>query len=51
MAEKASREVISLPMHPFLSETEQDKVVAELEIAVQEEHLVGTELSTQTATS
>jgi UDP-2-acetamido-2-deoxy-ribo-hexuluronate aminotransferase len=26
-AEKASREVISLPMHPFLSEAEQDSVV------------------------
>lgn len=27
-AEKASREVISLPMHPFLSEEDQDKVIA-----------------------
>ncbi|XOV72610.1 MAG: DegT/DnrJ/EryC1/StrS family aminotransferase [Verrucomicrobiota bacterium] len=26
-AEKASREVISLPMHPFLSEEDQDKVI------------------------
>ncbi len=26
-SEKASREVLSLPMHPFLSEEEQDKVV------------------------
>jgi UDP-2-acetamido-2-deoxy-ribo-hexuluronate aminotransferase len=26
--EKASREVISLPMHPFLSEQEQDRIVA-----------------------
>jgi UDP-2-acetamido-2-deoxy-ribo-hexuluronate aminotransferase len=26
-AEKASREVISLPMHPFLSEADQDRVV------------------------
>jgi UDP-2-acetamido-2-deoxy-ribo-hexuluronate aminotransferase len=26
-AEKASREVISLPMHPFLSDEDQDKVV------------------------
>jgi UDP-2-acetamido-2-deoxy-ribo-hexuluronate aminotransferase len=26
-AEKASREVISLPMHPFLSEEDQDKIV------------------------
>lgn len=29
-SEKASREVISLPMHPFLSETEQDRVIAEV---------------------
>ena len=28
VAEKASREVLSLPMHPFLSEGDQDKVVA-----------------------
>jgi UDP-2-acetamido-2-deoxy-ribo-hexuluronate aminotransferase len=28
VAEKASREVISLPMHPFLSEAEQDNIVA-----------------------
>ena len=28
VAEKASREVISLPMHPFLSEAEQDHIVA-----------------------
>jgi len=27
VAEKASREVMSLPMHPFLSETDQDRVV------------------------
>jgi UDP-2-acetamido-2-deoxy-ribo-hexuluronate aminotransferase len=27
-AEEASREVISLPMHPFLNETEQDNIVA-----------------------
>jgi UDP-2-acetamido-2-deoxy-ribo-hexuluronate aminotransferase len=27
-SEKASREVLSLPMHPFLSETDQDKVVS-----------------------
>lgn len=27
-AEKASRQVISLPMHPYLSETEQDRIVA-----------------------
>jgi len=29
-AERASREVISLPMHPFLSEEEQDKIVEEV---------------------
>lgn len=29
-AEKASREVLSLPMHPFLSAEEQDEIVAEL---------------------
>lgn len=29
-AEKASREVISLPMHPFLGEAEQDKIVEEV---------------------
>lgn len=29
-SEKASREVLSLPMHPFLSEEEQDEVVAAL---------------------
>jgi UDP-2-acetamido-2-deoxy-ribo-hexuluronate aminotransferase len=33
-AEKASREVISLPMHPFLTEPDQDKVVAALKEAV-----------------
>ena len=27
-AEKASREVLSLPMHPFLGEAEQDRIVA-----------------------
>jgi UDP-2-acetamido-2-deoxy-ribo-hexuluronate aminotransferase len=27
-AEKASRQVISLPMHPYLTETEQDRIVA-----------------------
>lgn len=26
-SEKASREVLSLPMHPFLTEKEQDKIV------------------------
>ena len=29
-SEKASREVLSLPMHPFLSESEQDLVIAVL---------------------
>ena len=29
-AERASREVISLPMHPFLTEADQDKIVHEL---------------------
>ncbi|MDD4019427.1 MAG: DegT/DnrJ/EryC1/StrS family aminotransferase [Kiritimatiellae bacterium] len=29
-AERASREVISLPMHPFLGEAEQDKIVEEV---------------------
>lgn len=28
VSEKASREVISLPMHPFLTESEQDRIVA-----------------------
>ena len=28
VSEKASREVISLPMHPFLSEADQDRIVA-----------------------
>jgi UDP-2-acetamido-2-deoxy-ribo-hexuluronate aminotransferase len=27
-AEKASREVISLPMHPFLTEASQDKIIS-----------------------
>ena len=30
VAEKASREVMSLPMHPFLTSEEQDKVIKEL---------------------
>jgi UDP-2-acetamido-2-deoxy-ribo-hexuluronate aminotransferase len=29
-AEKASREVLSLPMHPFLSDSDQDRVIAAL---------------------
>lgn len=34
VAEKASREVISLPMHPFLSEAEQDSVVGAVKNAL-----------------
>ena len=34
VAEKASREVLSLPMHPFLSESDQDRVVAALKTAL-----------------
>lgn len=33
-SEKASREVLSLPMHPFLSEADQDKVIATLHQAL-----------------
>jgi len=33
-SEKASREVLSLPMHPFLSESDQDRVVECLKSAV-----------------
>jgi UDP-2-acetamido-2-deoxy-ribo-hexuluronate aminotransferase len=33
-SEKASREVISLPMHPFLSEAQQDRVVAAVKMAL-----------------
>jgi UDP-2-acetamido-2-deoxy-ribo-hexuluronate aminotransferase len=33
-SEKASREVISLPMHPFLSEEQQDRVVAAVKMAL-----------------
>lgn len=33
-SERASKEVISLPMHPFLTEAEQDKVVAAVKSAV-----------------
>jgi UDP-2-acetamido-2-deoxy-ribo-hexuluronate aminotransferase len=33
-AEKASREVISLPMHPFLSEADQDRVVSAVKTAL-----------------
>lgn len=34
VAEKASREVISLPMHPFLSEAEQDQIVEAVKSAL-----------------
>ncbi len=34
VAEQASREVLSLPMHPFLSESDQDAVVAAIRSAV-----------------
>jgi UDP-2-acetamido-2-deoxy-ribo-hexuluronate aminotransferase len=33
-SEKASREVLSLPMHPFLAEADQDRVVAALKDAL-----------------
>ena len=33
-AEKASREVISLPMHPFLSEADQDRVIDAVKTAL-----------------
>ena len=33
-AEQAAREVISLPMHPFLTEVDQDKIVAAFKRAV-----------------
>ena len=33
-AEKASREVLSLPMHPFLSEADQDRIIAALKSAL-----------------
>ena len=34
VAEQASREVISLPMHPFLSEIEQDAIVEAVKSAL-----------------
>ena len=34
VAEKASREVLSLPMHPFLKEGEQDKVIEAIRTAL-----------------
>jgi len=38
-SEKASREVLSLPMHPFLSESDQDTVVATLDKILSSEEL------------
>ena len=40
-AEKASQEVISLPMHPFLSPEDQDRVVAAVKAAIDTPHAVG----------
>ncbi len=36
VSEKASREVLSLPMHPFLPEADQDRIVAAVAAAVAE---------------
>jgi len=36
VAEKASREVLSLPMHPFLAQQEQDDVISALKTALAE---------------
>ena len=33
-AEKASREVLSLPMHPFLTESDQDRIVQSIKSAI-----------------
>jgi UDP-2-acetamido-2-deoxy-ribo-hexuluronate aminotransferase len=38
-SEKASREVLSLPMHPFLSESDQDAVVATLAMTLSHQEL------------
>lgn len=35
-SERAAREVLSLPMHPFLSDQDQDKVIASLKVAVEQ---------------
>jgi UDP-2-acetamido-2-deoxy-ribo-hexuluronate aminotransferase len=35
VAEQAAREVLSLPMHPFLTEADQDRVVTALQSALQ----------------
>ena len=34
VSEKASREVMSLPMHPFLTESDQDKIVEAVKTAL-----------------
>jgi UDP-2-acetamido-2-deoxy-ribo-hexuluronate aminotransferase len=34
VSEQAGREVLSLPMHPFLADEEQDRVVAALRSAL-----------------
>jgi UDP-2-acetamido-2-deoxy-ribo-hexuluronate aminotransferase len=34
VSETASREVLSLPMHPFLAEADQDRIVAAVKAAV-----------------
>lgn len=36
-SEKASREVLSLPMHPFLTEKNQDKVISKLKAIISQE--------------
>ena len=36
VAEKASREVLSLPMHPFLSEADQDQVINALQAVIKD---------------
>jgi UDP-2-acetamido-2-deoxy-ribo-hexuluronate aminotransferase len=35
VAEKASREVLSLPIHPFLPEAEQDLITQQIKTAIQ----------------
>ena len=37
VTEQAAREVISLPMHPFLSETDQDKIIAAVQSALSQQ--------------
>ncbi len=50
-AEKASREVLSLPMHPFLSQADQDQVVAALQEALMELSASSSELEQPVAPS